>query len=282
MLSTTQMLGLIVVLLAPIAVLAAETTPEALIFGVFTEKCFDTFFAQFDLFNMGCIKSTISKLLSFAIIAGSFLLKLPQILNIVSNADTSGLSSLSLYMDVASFLPSPIYNYLNGNDFATYGEACVVLVENIIVVLVFWHFSPKEAKPGLEACPSLTTRFGCMVAAVVLAASLFFMPESLWWTQPSIAMGFTITARVPQIMTNFKNGHTGQLAIITWLLNFAGALARVLTTIAEPGISESSRPWLLFSFGTGATLSFIVILQIGMYWKKTQEVLAQAKEEKTK
>ena len=39
-------------------------------------------------------------------------------------------------------------------------------------------------------------------------------------------------------MTNYKNGHTGQLAVITWLLNFVGAIARVFTTMQDP-------PWPL-------------------------------------
>merc|ERR1711934_226377 len=96
-----------------------------------------------------------------------------------------------------------------------------------------------------------------------------------WWTQPSIGVVFTIAARLPQVWTNFQNGHTGRLSSITWLLNFGGALARVLTTMQEPGISESSRPWLLASFGIGASLSFMVLAQIALYWNKTKEVLAQ-------
>lgn len=36
-----------------------------------------------------------------------------------------------------------------------------------------------------------------------------------------------------QIMINHENGHTGQLASITTMLNFFGASVRILTTIQE-------------------------------------------------
>ena len=240
--------------------------------------CFDTFFVKFNLLDVPCITASISKLLSYAIIAGAILLKLPQIMNIVSNKDTRGLASMLLYLDVASFLPSPAYNILNGNDFATYGEACIVLVENILVVLIFWYFSPTKAvQGGAETRPSLPTMAGIAFAGVAMMVGLFSMPQSLWWTMPSIGVIFTIGG-VPQIYTNFVNGHTGHLSVITWLLNFVGALARVLTTLKEPGISESSRPWLIASFGIGASLSAAVLIQIALYWSTTKKVLAKKSE----
>jgi hypothetical protein len=33
------------------------------------------------------------------------------------------------------------------------------------------------------------------------------------------------------VFTNFKQGHTGQLAFITLLLNFGGTVARMFTTL---------------------------------------------------
>ena len=66
---------------------------------------------------------------------------------------------------------------------------------------------------------------------------------------------------VPQILTNFRNGHTGQLALVTWVLNFLGALARVFTTL-----QEVDDVLVLAGFVAGASLSFIIIVQIFLYW----------------
>lgn len=55
-----------------------------------------------------------------------------------------------------------------------------------------------------------------------------------------------------QIMINYRNGHTGQLASVTTILNFVGASIRILTTIQEVRASasfhqhvEELRVWLL-------------------------------------
>ena len=42
-----------------------------------------------------------------------------------------------------------------------------------------------------------------------------------------------ILARVPQMITNFKQGHTGQPSLITWLCTLAGSAARIFTTLQE-------------------------------------------------
>ena len=99
---------------------------------------------------------------------------------------------------------------------------------------------------------------------------------------PGIGIVLTVFTRIPQIWTNYSNGHTGQLAILTWILNWGGALARVFTTMQDPGISEASRPALLAGFGIGCTLSFIIILQIVVYRSATQKKLAEVAKNKKK
>ena len=97
---------------------------------------------------------------------------------------------------------------------------------------------------------------------------------------PGIGIVLTVFTRIPQIWTNYSNGHTGQLAILTWILQWGGALARVFTTMQDPGISEASRPALLAGFGIGCTLSFIIILQIVVYRSATQKKLAEVAKNK--
>merc|ERR1711934_1348421 len=118
-----------------------------------------------------------------------------------------------MYMDVAAFLPAPVYNILNQNAFSTYGEALVVLAENVGLVLLFWYYCPAQERPSSVGMLGIA---GCGVA---LTAGFFWLPEHLWWTMPGIGVVFTILTRVPQIYTNYGNGHTGQLAIVTWVLN---------------------------------------------------------------
>ena len=95
-------------------------------------------------------------------------------LNIIKAKDTTGLSEIAFYMDVGAFLPTPIYNILNGNAFSTYGEALVVLVENIILVFLYWlYVKPSEA-------PSMLKKIIVVAVAVAGTYGMFLLPESLW------------------------------------------------------------------------------------------------------
>ena len=120
------------------------------------------------------LRSSISKLLSYVIIGGAFALKLPQMYKIVKSRDTTGLSEIAFYMDVGSFIPSPIYNILNGNAFSTYGEGLVVLVENVMLVFLYWSYvKPAEAPGALK-------KIAILVGYCVAGYGMFLLPEDLW------------------------------------------------------------------------------------------------------
>jgi hypothetical protein len=73
-------------------------------------------------------------------------------------------------------------------------------------------------------------------------------------------------SRVPQIYSNFANKSTGALSLPTLIMQFAGALARVFTTLADKKNYSQS---VLLSFLIAAALSGTLILQILLYWDNT-------------
>ena len=79
--------------------------------------------AQFDLHAKDCIKLFISKGLGIGIVTGSSILKVPQILKIVSAGSARGVSFVGYLLETLSFAISLAYNYRGGNPFSTYGES---------------------------------------------------------------------------------------------------------------------------------------------------------------
>ena len=101
---------------AAAAAAAADGADEPLFLFLFTPRCYDVFLTNglfslnfVDIWDLPCIKITVSKGLSLAIILGSVLVKAPQIFNIVSNADVRGLSPSAFYLDTLGYLLSPVY-----------------------------------------------------------------------------------------------------------------------------------------------------------------------------
>ena len=110
---------------------------------VFTPKCYDVFLTNglfslnfIDIWDLDCIKITISKGLSVGIILGSFLLKAPQIYNICVSADVSGLSPSAFYFDLLGYLLSPVYNMRTGVPIGQYAENFTILIQNAVLVLL--------------------------------------------------------------------------------------------------------------------------------------------------
>jgi hypothetical protein len=77
-----------------------EQTTTPMKFFIFREDCLEKFMA-YDFSDQECLKVTISKGIGFAIVAGSSILKLPQIIKIVSSGSVDGLAAMSQYLEVS-------------------------------------------------------------------------------------------------------------------------------------------------------------------------------------
>jgi mannose-P-dolichol utilization defect 1 len=170
---------------------AASSDSTELLFGVITPKCYDAFVQHHDFGNTECIKFVISKLLSYAIISGAFILKLPQILKIVAAKDVTGLTPSSFYMEVVLCASSSAYNLLRGYPLSTWGETLVILAQNIILVMLLWAY--HVPKIGYSTRLGLTIVFGLASAAMMLT------PPEHQWLLMSASIPVTIVARAPQV-----------------------------------------------------------------------------------
>lgn len=113
---------------------------EKLITAIIGDHCYSTFFYEGDFTDIPCLKYTISKGIGYGIVIGSGIMKLPQILKIVMNRDVTGLNAMSFYMECAAFLPSIVYNILKGYPISTYGENVIILIQNYLLVVLYWMY----------------------------------------------------------------------------------------------------------------------------------------------
>ena len=85
-----------------------------------------------------------------------------------------------------------------------------------------------------------------------------------------------IVAKVPQLYSNFSNKSTGQLAFLTFMLNFAGSLARLGTVLFE-----SDDMLFRLQYITGAVLNTLMIIQFALYWNSPANADAPKKVQPT-
>jgi len=206
-------------------------------------------------------KHVILGSLNYSMLAGAVLVKAPQIINIIKRRSATGLSESSFVIEFIAAISSCLYNMKMGHLFVTWGEMALIMVQCFLQVLLFWRF-----KEGLSLSPRIAMMVVCWAIALGIQRIEFV-------GTPLLVLGIfpTITgqiSRMPQIVQNFRQRHTGNLSIITWLMSVAGNAVRMFTTIMQV-----NDPVQLLSHGVAFLANVTLVLQILWWWKATNAAI---------
>ncbi|KAL3812347.1 hypothetical protein ACJIZ3_013615 [Penstemon smallii] len=200
-----------------------------------------------------CLLPLISKLLGYCIVAASTTVKLPQILKILKHSSVRGLSLVAFELEVVGYTIALAYCLHKGLPFSAYGELAFLLIQAIILVGVIYYFSQP-----LGTMTWIRALLYCGLAPTILAGQIDpFLFEALYASQHAIFF----CARIPQIWANFKNKSTGELSFLTSLMNFAGSMVRVFTSIQEKAPTSVILGSAIGIMTNGTILSQIITYQ---------------------
>lgn len=221
----TVVIGVLALLAVASAAAAANASKANFVMLVVREDCWDVFFKNFDLFNMDCLKASISKCLGYGIIAGACIVKVPQLSKILAVKSVAGISRESTYLEFVSNVLAAIWYVVQGMPFSSYGECVIVGIGSLAVVLLVWRFD----WPGV-------VHVSVVGAASAVAAGLALQTpqDELWKLQYAIGAIFA-ASRLTQIVEIIRSTNVAALAGLTLFLNFAGTAARVFTSTQEVG-----------------------------------------------
>lgn len=173
-----------------------KSEKHEMVFGVFRADCY-TKFTGGDFSDMECVKFSFSKIIGFAIISGSFILKLPQIIKIVKSGSVEGLGVMPVYIECFNFAITAATSIHLGLPFSVYGETLTIIVQNMIIIMMIW---------------SLNTKISLVQKVIFLAAYGGFcavafdgtqVPETVWAVGTSVNIFLNVTARTIQIIGTF-------------------------------------------------------------------------------
>lgn len=185
-----------------------------------------------------------------------------------------GISKSLFYLEIVTLLHGSSYSLRQQIPFSVYGESLIILGQNLIIVMLFWVYSKTISLPEKAGLFSLFTAY-----AFVLFSGNRFLGDRDWNLVQQSNMFLLVLSRVPQIVTNFQNKSTGQLAFFTFLLNFLGGVARLGTVLIE---TDDFMYQLQFIISVG--LNGILVLQFLIYWNTAApaKVAGEASPSKTK
>ncbi|KAL7419130.1 hypothetical protein Q5752_005966 [Cryptotrichosporon argae] len=237
------------------------------------ERCYTILIYEFDITHEECLKYAISKGLGFGIVLGGSIVKIPQILKILSTKSVRGLSLPAYILETASYGISLAYATRQGFPFSTYGENFFITIQNVIITLLILSFTePKGAsyagiggKP-LSAPPAKGRRV-VTGAAIMATAGLFltshtFCPPGTLAVLQAATIPLSLASKAPQILENRANRSTGNLSAFAVFSALLGCLARLFTTK-----QEVNDPLIFYGFAGAAVLNIVLALQMVLYWK---------------
>ncbi|KAL3425909.1 monosaccharide-p-dolichol utilization [Phlyctema vagabunda] len=229
--------------------------------------CYKTLLLDIDVASTECIKLAISKGLGIGIIGASTIVKVPQILKLVSSKSADGISFLSYLLETSAYLISLAYNVRKGFAFSTYGETALIMVQNIVIAVLVLNYSGKKTAAAVFVA-------GIAAAATALFGDGILGMDTLSYLQAGAGV-LGVASKVPQIAAVWSEGGTGQLSAFAVFNYLAGSLSRIFTTL-----QEVDDKLILYGFIAGFALNAILAVQMVYYWNAPakQSVKGKGKE----
>lgn len=168
------------------------------------ESCYKVLLHDIDLSNSQCVKLGISKALGVAIITTASVVKVPQILKLLSSKSATGLSFLSYLLETTAYIISLAYNYRKGFAFSTYGETGLILVQNVVIAVLILNYS------GQKGAAAAFVAWLAVTATSLFKEDVLDM-ETLGYLQAGAGV-LGIASKLPAIATVWREGSTGQLS----------------------------------------------------------------------
>ncbi|MCL4132628.1 UNVERIFIED_CONTAM: hypothetical protein GTU68_043482 [Idotea baltica] len=217
-----------------------------------TDYCYHEFFTNFNFLHVECLKAFISKGLGVAIVAGSILVKVPQIIKIFKAQSAQGISLFGVSLELFAVLSNVSYNFVNGYPFSAYGDGFFLLIQTSLIGSMVLHYAGAK---------QLGVLFSVAVASLSILLSSGLTPLRVLWILQATNIPIVFSAKMIQAWANFQNGSTGQLSAITIVLLFFGSAARIFTSIQETG-----DPVIIVTYLASTLANSVILGQLIMYW----------------
>ncbi|KAJ5096032.1 hypothetical protein NUU61_005388 [Penicillium alfredii] len=240
--------------LQPIVSAIPEPVHDAVI-SLIGSPCHSALLLDLDVTkDPACTSLAISKALGLAIVGASAVVKVPQILKLISSRSSAGVSFVSYALETASLLITLSYGVRNQFPFSTYGESALIAVQDVAVGVLVLTFAGRSA-----AAATFVAVVAASVYALLFDQTLVDAQTMAYLQAGAGALG--IASKAPQIYTIWREGGTGQLSAFAVFNYLAGSLSRIFTTL-----QEVDDKLILYGFIAGFSLNVILASQMLYYW----------------
>lgn len=190
--------------------------------------------------------------MGYGIVAGSLMVKLPQIIKIVSNRSASGINILSVFLELLAITLNLSYSFVKDFPFSAWGDSLFLAVQTAAIAALVLNYNSSRANV-----------FSFVVMYLCVCYGLMGGPTSVdtLWSLQALNIPILIAGKMSQAFTNYSNGSTGQLSAVTVFMLFFGSLARIFTSVQETGDQL-----IILTYLVSTLLNGVIVSQLLYYW----------------
>ncbi|KAI4495768.1 hypothetical protein M0802_008391 [Mischocyttarus mexicanus] len=163
----------------------------------------------------------LADILSVFIIVMCFILKVPQILKLISVKSAKQISILGLSLELTSYTIVASYNYVNRYSLLSYFEYPVILIQDYILMYLILTYSRKMNVWSL------------LFTIVYIIMSICFLSEII----PKITLSFltpmctpiSASSKIMQLVAIIRAKNADSISPLTWFISALSNLIRVFT-----------------------------------------------------
>lgn len=226
----------------------------------------------------------LALLLSSLIVAGSSIIKIPQIKKITNPPNLNqrisvakGLSLEGISLELLNHLVHVVYNQQNNNPFVGYGESMLLGLQNVAIILLIEYYNARhnlvnssldEQEKAKQAIKLLARPLAAIIGSIVILGKL--APASAINGLKLLSIPISIGSKLPQIKKNYELKSASHLSKITVNANVFGSLARVFTTVTN--FNKLGRDYVLLAgYASSLLLNGVLAGQV-YYYQENNEI----------
>ncbi|KAK9871501.1 hypothetical protein WA026_012872 [Henosepilachna vigintioctopunctata] len=193
-----------------------------------------------------------SDILSIVTISTCFILKLPQIWNILKVKNANGISLIGLLMELSSYTIMMSYNFRSGYALLSYMEYPIILFQELILITVVLYY---KKYPNIYGLIGSSCYF--LVAASFLSG---IIPKGILVFLVPLCTPVGASSKVVQLVEILRTKNSESVSVLTWFISAFTNFTRIFTIYLD-----SADAALLLNFTINVILSTSVMIAAFVY-----------------
>lgn len=163
-----------------------------------------------------------SDFISLFTIGICFILKVPQILNIMNLKSAKGMSILGLSLELTSYTVMTSYNITNGYALLSYLEYPIILVQQYILIFLVLKY--------LDKINSMTILIAALYFITFSSLALQLLPKTFLTFFVPICTPISASSKVVQLLAILRAKNAESISVLTWFISALTNFTRIFTT----------------------------------------------------